>query len=154
MNFNEKVQIMNLINHLNPNLSVIKETHNDDPLHYIKDDKIIIKFKVLYNVQIPVSINKKDLYSIAEKYKSCYFTNFLLIHSNSILNKDESSIKCISNDDTIIIVEDRYYQDNSYYSSLIENNNYEDMINIKLFGATYDLCQKTAVNLFFSHIYY
>ena len=61
MNFNEKVQIMNLINHLNPNLSVIKETHNDDPLHYIKDDKIIIKFinrdKVLYNVQIPVSID-------------------------------------------------------------------------------------------------
>ena len=142
MNFNEKVQIMNLINHLNPNLSVIKETHNDDPLHYIKDDKIIIKFinrdKVLYNVQIPVSINKKDLYSIAEKYKSCYFTNFLLIHSNSILNKDESSIKCISNDDTIIIVEDRYYQDNSYYNSLIKNNNFEDMINIRLSGSIND----------------
>ena len=141
MNFNEKIQIMNLINHLNPNLSAIKEKH-DNPLTYIKEEKINIKFinrkKVLYNVQIPVSINKNDLYSIAEKYKSFNYTNFLLVHNNSILDRDESSIKLISNDDTIIIVEDRYYQDNSYYNSLIKNNNFEDMINIRLSGSIND----------------
>ena len=141
MNFNEKVQIMKLINHLNPNLSAIKEIHNESPLHYIEEEKIIIKFinrdKVLYNVQIPISINKNDLYSIAEKYKSFYFTKFLLIHNNSILDRDESSIKFISNDDTIIIVEDRYFQDNSYYDSLIKNKNFEDMINIRLEGSIY-----------------
>ena len=141
MNFNEKIQIMNLINHLNPNLSAIKEKH-DNPLPYIKEEKINIKFinrnKVLYNVQIPVSINKNDLYSIAGKYKSFYYTNFLLVHNNSILDRDESSIKLISNDDTIIIVEDRYYQDNSYYNSLIKNNNFEDMINIRLSGSIND----------------
>jgi hypothetical protein len=127
MNFNEKGQIMNLINQLNPDFSNIKKIDNNDPLHYIKEEKIIIKFinrnKVLYNVRIPVSINKKDLYSIAEKCKSYYFSKFLLIHNNSILDQDESSIIFMSNGDTIIIVEDRYFQDNSYYNSLIKNNN-------------------------------
>lgn len=104
----------------------------------IQEDKIVIQFinrnKVLYKVRIPVSINKSDLYSIAEKYKSFYLNNILLIHKNSIIDKDESSIKFISNGDTIIIVEDRYYQDNTYYNSLIENNNSKDMINIELSG--------------------
>jgi len=67
MNFNKKDQIMKLIDHLNPNLSAIKEIYNDNPLLYIEEEKIIIKFinrdKVLYNAQIPVSINKNDLYS-------------------------------------------------------------------------------------------
>ena len=137
MNFNEKAQIMNLINHLNPDFSLIKEIHNDDPLNYIEEEKIIVKFinrnKVLYNVKIPVSINKKDLYSIAEKYKSEYVTNILLVHNNSILDQDETSINFISNGDTIIIVEDRYYQDNSYYNFLIKNYN-KDMIRIELYG--------------------
>ena len=31
MNFNEKSQIMNLINHLNPDFSTIKKTDYDDP---------------------------------------------------------------------------------------------------------------------------
>jgi hypothetical protein len=137
MNFNEKAQIMNLINHLNPDFSLIKEIHNDDPLNYIEEEKIIVKFingnKVLYNVKIPVSINKKDLYSIAEKYKSEYVTNILLVHNNSILDQDETSINFISNGDTIIIVEARYYQDNSYYNFLIKNYN-KDMIRIELYG--------------------
>ena len=138
MNFNEKVQIMKLINHLNPDFSSIKTIDNDDPLHYIDEEKITIKFinrdNVLYNVRIPVSINKKDLYSIADKYKSYYLNKILLIHNNSIISHDESSIKFLSNGDTIIIIEDRYYQDNSYYNSLIENNNNKNMIKIELYG--------------------
>jgi hypothetical protein len=150
---NEKAQIMNLINHLNPNLSAIKKIHNDDPLHYIEEEKIIIKFinrdKVLYNVQIPVSINKNDLYSIAQNYKSFYLTKILLIHNNSILDRDESSINIIANGDTIIIVEDRYYQDNSYYNSLQENNNIEHMINVRLLEETRQLCGFPIINLYF-----
>ena len=152
MNFNEKVQIMKLINHLNSDFSKIKEINNDDPLHYIEEEKINIKFinrdKVLYNVRIPISINKKDLYSIAEKYKSFYFTKFLLIHKNSIIDNDESSIEFLSKDDIIIIVEDRYYQDNSYYNSLIENKNFKDMIEINLKN-TYELCGQGVIQLFF-----
>ena len=77
-----------------------------------------------------------------------YFTNFLLIHNNSIIDNDESSIKFLSKDDTIIIVEDRYYQDNSYYNSLIGNNNFKDMIDINLKN-TYELCGQPFIHLYF-----
>ena len=78
-----------------------------------------------------------------------YFTKFLLIHNNSIIDNDESSIKFLSKDDTIIIVEDRYYQDNSYYNSLIENKNFEDMIHMNLIDQGKELCGQSFIHLYF-----
>ena len=84
MNFNQKVQIMNLINHLNPDFSLIKQSdHIEDPLHYILENKIQIKLinydKILYNIKIPAFITKSDLYSIAKTYRALNFTNFIFI---------------------------------------------------------------------------
>ena len=145
MNFNQKFQIMNLINHLNPDLSLIKINDEiKDPLYYIHECKINIKLinytKTLYNVKIPTFITKSDLYSIAQTYRAFDFTKILLVHNNSILNKDESSINNISNNDIIIMIEDRYYPDETYYNSIIENKNSDEMTGITLIDSTLDLC--------------
>ena len=154
MNFNQKFQIMNLINHLNPDLSLIKISDTiEDPLYYIHEYKINIKLinynKTLYNVKIPTSITKSDLYSIAQTYKAFDFTNILLVHNNCILNKDESSINNISNNDIIIMVEDRYYSDETYYNSIIENKNSDEIIRVTLIDSTLDLCGIMHINFNF-----
>ena len=135
LNMNEKYQIMNIINRLNPDISSLK-TQNEilDPLHYIKEPKKLIKFINsdfnLYNVKIPYSISKSDLYSIVEQYKFLRHTNILLIHKSSVIKEDESSIEFISEGDTIIIIENRNYPDDSFYKSLVKNNPNENLINI------------------------
>ena len=82
-----------------------------------------------YKVKIPLSITKYDLYSIAQNYKSFknnnkHYTsdhsNILLINNNLILNRDETSIECINENDIIIIIEPRNFPDDSYYKSLQE----------------------------------
>ena len=139
MNFEHPQQVKSLINHLFPNYSELKQIYDDDNdknnilgelLPYIHEEKKIIKFinsnKILYNIKIPCSITKSDLYGIAELYKGMMLSNILLIHNNNILNNDESSIEDISNGDSIIIIEDRIYPDNSYYLSIqkkYKNNN-------------------------------
>ena len=131
-----KYQIMNIINRLNPNISLLK-TNNDilDPLYYVKGQKKIIKFINsdfnVYNVKIPNFINKSDLYSIVEQYKSLNKTNILLIHKDSIIEKDESSIEFISEGDTVIIIENRNYKDDSFYNEIIKNNSNSNLINIR-----------------------
>ena len=154
MNFNQKVQIMNLINHLNPDFSLIKQSdHIEDPLHYILEYKIQIKLinydKILYNIKIPTFITKSDLYSIAKTYRALNFTNFILIHNNHILNEDESSINDISDNDIIIMIEDRNYPDNSYYESLIENKNFKEMTCIKFIDNSCMLNGMNHINLHF-----
>ena len=82
-----------------------------------------------YKVKIPLSITKYDLYSIAQKYK-CFkknnkhvtgnHSNILLMHNNLILNRDETSIEFINENDIIIIIEPRNFPDDSYYKSLQE----------------------------------
>ena len=128
MNFEYPNQIKAILNLLNPNYSGFKYQNGiEDPLHYIKEPKKIIKFVnsnyIIYDVSIPKSITKYDLYTIAQKYKYFKFSksNVLLIHMNNILNKDETSIECISDNDKIIIIEPRNYPDNSYYESLTKN---------------------------------
>jgi hypothetical protein len=124
MNFEYPNQIKALLNLLNENYSEFKyENDVKDPLFYINDPKIIVKFInsnfEVKKVNIPKSINKYDLYTVANLYK-CYYhnDNILLVHKNKILNKDESSIDFISNNDNIIIIEPRYFPDDSYYKSL------------------------------------
>ena len=70
MNYNERGQIMNLVNLLNPNLSSLNQINGTKySLDYIKEEKRHIKFInsnfELFNVSIPISFSIKDLYQIA-----------------------------------------------------------------------------------------
>ena len=123
MNFDNPYQIKNLIYFLSLNYVKLDITNNiEDPLYYIEEPKKIIKFinsdYKEYKVNIPKSITKFDLYSIAQKYKSFKnnlkylsgdYSNILLIYNNLILNRDETSIECIKENDIIIIVEPRNF---------------------------------------------
>ena len=145
MNFEHPQQVQSLINHLFPNYGELKQIYDDDNdknniygelLPYIHEEKKTIKFinsnKILYNIKIPCSISKSDLYEIAKLYKGLNYSNIILVHNNNILNNDESSIENISTGDSIIIIEDRIYPDKSYYLSIqkkYENNN-KNRINI------------------------
>lgn len=133
--FDEKIQIINLINLLTPNYSMIKiDNETKDPLYYIEGEEKIIKlvtydFKLI-NVRIPCSISKRDLYSIAWPYKTLFSSEIMLVHNNNILKEDESSIDNIQNEDIITIIESIVFPDDSYYNNLIQNNRNEEMINV------------------------
>lgn len=131
MNYNNPIQIQNILNLINPNYPGLK--FNDinkieDPLYYIKAPKTTIKFinsdYLIYKVRIPKHITKYDLYTIAKLYKNNKKSNsdVLLIYQNEILVKDESSIELISEEDEIRIIEPRNYPDDSYYKLLLQKN--------------------------------
>jgi hypothetical protein len=127
MNFEYPNQIKALLNLLNENYSGLKyENGVKDPLFYIKGPKIMIKFinsnYEVKKVYIPKSITQYDLYTVANLYKNCFKNNILLIHKDKILNKEETSIDFISNNDNIIIIEPRYFPDDSYYNSLMKKS--------------------------------
>ena len=137
MNYNEKGQIMNLVNLLNPDLSKLKQSNEIKySLDYIKGEKKHIKFInsdfVLFNVNIPISFSKQDLYQIAFFYQFFNNSKILLVYNNDILKQDdESSIESFSDNDIIIIVENRIFPDDSYYNSLIKNIKDDDIINVR-----------------------
>lgn len=119
---------MNLIHLLTPNFSMIK-IDNDikDLLFYIKEEKKYIKFVnsdfKLFNVRVPKSITKRDLYSIALLYTSFFnsdISNILLVYNNNILIQDESSINNIQNEDILTIIEETVFPDDSYYNNLLK----------------------------------
>jgi hypothetical protein len=135
VDINDKYQIMNIMNRLNPNLSTLKQDNEIlDPLHYINKPKKVVKFVnsdfKLFNVKIPTFIDKIDLYSIASLYSSLRISDILLISNNCIIKKDESSLDFISEGDLIIIIENRIYPDDSYYNSLLINNNNSKVMNV------------------------
>ena len=135
VDINEKYQIMNIMNRLNPNLSKLKQDNEIlDPLHYIKEPKKVAKFInsdfKLFSVKIPSSIDKIDLYSIASSYKVKDLSDILLISNNCIIEKDDSPIDSISDGDLIIILENRTYPDDSYYKSLLTKNKNFRVINV------------------------
>ena len=134
MDFDNPNQIKNMIYFLSLNYNKLDISDNiEEPLYYIEEPKKIIKFinsdYKQYKINIPLSITKYDLYSIAQKYK-CFknnknhlsgnHSNILLIDNNLILNRDETSIDCINNNDIIIIIEPRNFPDDSFYNSLQE----------------------------------
>lgn len=136
MNFAYPNQIKAILNLLNENFSGFKyENDVKDPLFYIKEPKIIIKFinsnYVVIKVKIPKSITQYDLYTIANLYKWKQRSDILLIHKNKVLKKNESSIDFISDNDNIIIIEPRYFPDDSYYNSLIKKSS-NDVRNVRL----------------------
>ena len=128
MNYNEPNQIKQLLNHLDTTNPMLKEGNDiSDPFPYINEKKKIIKFinhdLKIFNVKVPVSIDKKTLYQIATLYKTFKPANILLVYMNCILYEDESSIESISDGDFVIIIEDIYYLDDTYYN-LLNNQNY------------------------------
>ena len=134
VDFNDKYQIMNIMNRLNPNLSTLKQDNEIlDPLYYIKEPKKVVKFVnsdfKLFKVKIPSFIDKIDLYSIASIYKTKDISDILLISKNCIIEKDESSIDSILEGDLIIIIENIIYPDDSYYKSLLTKNNNSEIKN-------------------------
>ena len=127
MGFDYPYQIKNIVYLLSLNYSKLDKSDNiEDPLYYIEEPKKIIRFinsdYKEYKVNIPLSITKYDLYSIAQIYRCLnnagIHSNILLINNNIILNRDETSIECINNNDIIIIIESRNFPDDSYYKSL------------------------------------
>ena len=127
MNFNNEIQINNLINVLfSPNIIYTDET---DFFNYITQDKRRKKIKFIFNsaqrflIDIPIFFTNKELYSIAGKYKKFNSTKIILIHNYKILKNNESSIDEISNGDIIWVIENILYPDNSYFMSL--KNKYE-----------------------------
>ena len=138
MNYFEPNQINKLLDNLDTNSPNLKEGNDiDDPMPYIKEKKKLIKFInhdfKIFNVKVPISIDKKTLYQIANLYKTFYRSKILLIYMNCILNNDESSIDSISDDDYVIIIEDIYYFDDSYLNSLTNKNVSNSITNVSIF---------------------
>jgi len=135
MNLLNKNQINQLIKQLNP-YSISDENRIDrlNDFDYIKKEKKLIKFVnsnfKIFDINIPTFITKFDLYSIANGYKVFISTKILLIHDNKILNKDESSIDEISNNDFVLIIENRLYPDKSSYIFLKNKYPSLDFINV------------------------
>jgi hypothetical protein len=100
----------------------------EDPLYYINELKKVLKFstiKTLENgsfikVKIPISLTKRDLYSIARYYQECYYSNIILAYNNYLLKEDESSIEGIPENSVINIIEDADFPDESYYNKILE----------------------------------
>ena len=136
MDFNNEVQINNLINYLfNPNIEFRNET---EQFKYITHDKRRKRIKFIFNsslrclIDIPIFFTNKELYSIAGRYKQFRSTNIKLIHKNKILKNDESSLDIISNGDIIFVIENKLYPDNSYFLNLQNKYHGNDYINIKV----------------------
>ena len=141
-NFNQ----MNLMNNnLNFNMnnncnndSNIQITNNNneiiDLFPYIKEEKKIIKFinsdSISKSIKIPLSINKSDLYSIADNYKSHPSLKFILSYKNIMIKEDESSIEEIPEGAEINIIEERPIPSTCYYDKLRKKYGNDDIRNI------------------------
>ena len=153
-NCNNNIQLMNLIKEISQKIKYInfgnQKQMNDlmmqlslknientnyfsDPLYYIEEQKVIINFVVCNKINrkvIPKSITKFDLYTIAYPDYCILGINFVLIHKNKILERDESSIDNILDEDYIIIIEEKRYPDQSYYNSIVQMPG--EKVNIKI----------------------
>ena len=108
----------------------------EDVLPYIDEPKMVLKFSNISSikngtyikVKLPKSITKSDLYSIAKKYQTNYYSNIILSCNNYLLKEDDTSIEGIEEGSVINIIEDIDFPDGAYYKALMEKNkNYETM---------------------------
>ena len=124
MKYENPKQIEGLINHLTYNSSDILDFN--DPLSYIEGPTVTLNFihrnksdYFISKYKLPKSISKFELYTIImEKY---IITNdFILVHKETILDKDDSNLESFSDNDNIIIIKDIYYPDDSYHNLLLK----------------------------------
>ena len=127
----------NINNNCNNNSNIQNINNNDniiDLFSYIKEEKKIIKFinsnYQSNSIKIPISINKSDLYSIADNYKSHPSLKFILSYKNIMIRKDESSIEEIPEGAEINIIEERPIPNTCYYDNLKTKYGYDDIRNI------------------------
>ena len=146
-NINFNMDNFNLMNQMNNNInfnmnnnnnSKSQITNNNDKIidlfPYIKEEKKIIKFinsdSISKSIKIPLSINKSDLYSIADNYKSHPSLKFILSYKNIMIKEDESSIEEIPEGAEINIIEERPIPSTCYYDKLIKKYGNDDIRNI------------------------
>ena len=140
-NFNHMNQINNNLNcNMNNNNPILHNSNNNNNVNiidlfpYIKEEKKIIKFinsnYESNSIKIPISINKNDLYSIADKYKSHSSLKFILSYKNIMIREDESSIEEIPEGAEINIIEERPIPNTCYYDNLKKKYGNDDIRNI------------------------
>ena len=134
MNNNPMMMQMNM----NVQMSEINNSESEDFYDYIKEiKKKIVFLRVLddnsFNLLIPCSLRKNELYSTANFYKKFECSEMQLFHNEKFLNDDESSIDCIKEGDQIKIIELMQGVDFSSYESYLSKHRNETLFNIILF---------------------
>ena len=140
MNYENPKQIEGLITHLTYNSS--ESSDFNEPLSYIEGPTVTMNF--IYRVKnnyyvskykLPKSISKFDLYTIImEKY---IITNdFILVHKETNLERDDSNLESFSDNDNIIIIKDIYYPDDSYHNILLKTTDEKRNIIFNGYGIT------------------
>ena len=124
---------MNEVNlNMHPNNS--EEEEIEDVLPYIYEPKMFLKFSNIttikngtyIKVKLPKSLTKSDLYSVAKKYQTDFYSTIKLSCNNYLLKEDDTSIEGIEEGSVIHIIEDIDFPDGSYYKELMKKNeNYE-----------------------------
>ena len=119
-NFNQNMNM-----NINPRIEDNKEKEDDifkkepeDIYPYIKEPKKEIIFVTSdfkrKRVLIPKSLRKNELYNTSEKFRCHKYSEIKLLHNAEILDNDDTSIECISNQD-IIKINESLDVDTSYY---------------------------------------
>jgi len=127
---------------INPQIENNKEKEEDifkkepeDIYPYIKDPKKEIIFVTSdlkkKRVLIPESLRKNELYYTSERFRCHQYSEIKLLHNTEILDNDDTSIECISNQD-IIKINESLDVDTSFYESLLLKYKNSDGISIHL----------------------
>ena len=137
MNFGNQMLMNNnpMMMQLNMNVNKLEF---EDVYDYIKEPKKKIKFlRVLdnksFNILIPCSLRKNELYFTAIFYKKFECSEIQLFHNETFLNDDETSIDCINEGDEIKIIEQLHGVDFSYYKLYLSKHKNEPLINIRIY---------------------
>ena len=137
MNFGNQM----LMNNNPMMMQMNNNTQNDieDVYDYIKEPKKkVIFLRVLdnksFNILIPCSLRKNELYCTAISYKKFDHSEIQLFHNEKFLNDDETSIDCINEGDEIKIIEQLHGIDFSYYDLYLSKHKKEPLINIILYS--------------------
>jgi len=123
-NINFNMNNFNQMNQMNNNININMNNNDNiiDLFPYIKEQKKIIKIinsnYKSNSIKIPISINKSELYSIADNYTSHPSLKFILSYKNIMIKEDESSIEEIPEGAEINIIEERPIPNTCYYDSL------------------------------------
>ena len=137
MNFGNQMLMNNYLMMMQLNMNVNK-LEFEDVYKYIKEPKKKIKFlRVLdnksFNILIPCSLRKNELYFTAKFYKKFECSEIQLFHNETFLNDDETSIDCINEGDEIKIIEQLHGVDFSYYNLYLSKHKNEPLINIIIY---------------------
>jgi len=111
----------------------------EEPLSYIEGPTVTINFidrnkNDFYasKYKLQKSISKFELYTIVKTNYEIMSDDFLLVHKETILNRDDSNLESFQDNDNIIIIKDVYYPDDSYYNLFLKRA--DEKINVLFNG--------------------